>query len=208
MSLSILSHRHRSFSCALAGLAALASIAVTVRAADLGLATLDTSGRMTWSNAFPAGVVRIESASPVTGAWWVWSNCFTSNSLGGTNGTLITIAGNSPQTGGGEGFPALETSLTLPRSVWFIPNGGFFIGEHDPGNRIWYVDPAGIIHRWMNGSSANNFRVGDGQWFYNNPNIAKVSRVRSVNTDPVGNPIIVESNFGYVRRVRFQRLNP
>jgi hypothetical protein len=126
----------------------------------------------------------------------------------GTNGTLIPIAGNGTQSGGGEGFPALQTGLILPRSVWFIPNGGFFISEHDPGNRIWYVDPAGIIHRWMNGSSANNFRVGDGQWFYANPDTAKVSRVRCVNTDQSGNMIIVESNYGYVRRINFQRLVP
>ncbi len=125
-----------------------------------------------------------------------------------TNGTLIPIAGNGTQTGGGDGFPALETGLVLPRSVWFIPNGGFFIGEHDPGNRIWYVDPAGIIHRWVNGSSANNRRAGDGQWFFANPDQAKVSRVRAVNTDPFGNLIITESNYGYVRRIRFQRMNP
>lgn len=125
-----------------------------------------------------------------------------------TNGTLVTIAGNGTTTGGGEGFPALQTGLILPRSVSFIPNGGYFITEHDPGNRIWYVDPAGIIHRWMNGSGANNFRVGDGQWFYTNPNLAKLSRVRSANTDPNGNLIIVESNYGYVRRVKFLRINP
>jgi sugar lactone lactonase YvrE len=125
-----------------------------------------------------------------------------------TNFNLTPIAGNGTQSGGGEGFPALQTGLILPRSVWFIPNGGFFIGEHDPGNRIWYVDPAGIIHRWMNGASTNAFRVGDGQWFYANPNVAKVSRVRCVNSDPLGNLIITESNFGYVRRIRFQRLTP
>ena len=125
-----------------------------------------------------------------------------------TNDNLVPIAGNGTQTGGGDGFPALETGLILPRSVWFIPNGGFFIGEHDPGNRIWYVDPAGIIHRWMNGSRDNNFRVGDGQWFFANPDQPKVSRVRAVNTDPFGNLIITESNYGYVRRIRFQRMNP
>ena len=127
-------------------------------------------------------------------------------------GELTTIAGNGTQTGGGEGFTALETGLALPRSVWFLPNGGFFISEHDAGggrgNHIWYVDPAGIIHQWMNGSSANNFRVGDGQWFYANPTQAKVSRVRAVNTDPFGNLIITESNYGYIRRIRFQRMNP
>jgi len=125
-----------------------------------------------------------------------------------TNGVLTAIAGNGTQAGGGDGYPALQTGLKFPRSIWFIPNGGYFIGEHDPGNRIWYVDPAGIIHRWMNGSRANLYRVGDGQWFHANPDLAKVSRVRSVVTDPLGNIIIVESNYGYVRRIRFQRLNP
>ena len=126
-----------------------------------------------------------------------------------TNGNMVTIAGNGTPTGsGGEGFPATSTSLNLPRSIWFIPNGGYFIGEHHPGNRIWYVDPAGIIHRWMNGDGQNRQRVGDGQWFYANPGVAKVSRVRAVNTDPFGNLIITESNYGYVRRIRFQRMNP
>jgi hypothetical protein len=124
------------------------------------------------------------------------------------NGTLTTIAGNGTQSGGGDGFPALATGLILPRSIWFIPNGGYFITEHDPGNRIWYVDPAGIIHRWMNGSSANHYRVGDGQWFYANPATPKISRVRAINADPNGNLIITESNYGYVRRIRFERLEP
>lgn len=126
-----------------------------------------------------------------------------------TNGNLHTIAGNGTASGsGGEGAYATNTSLNLPRSVWFIPNGGYFISEHDPGNRIWYVDPGGIIHRWMNGSSANNFRVGDGQWFYANPAQAKLSRVRAVNTAPNGDLIITESNYGYIRRIRFLRLTP
>lgn len=129
-----------------------------------------------------------------------------------TNGVLTPIAGNGSQGVAVEGALATQTPLALPRCVWFLPNGGFFLSEHDAGggmgNRIWYVDPAGFIHRWMNGSSADHKRVGDGQWFYANPNVAKVSRVRAVNTDPFGNLIITESNFGYVRRIRFQRLTP
>ena len=129
-----------------------------------------------------------------------------------TNGALTVIAGNGIQGIAVEGALATQTPLALPRSVWFLPNGGFFISEHDVGsnvgNRIWYVDPAGIIRRWLNGSSAKNVRVGDGQWFYANPNLAKVSRVRAVNTDPFGNLIITESNYGFVRRIRFERLTP
>ncbi|HEY5912518.1 MAG TPA: hypothetical protein VJA21_18095 [Verrucomicrobiae bacterium] len=124
------------------------------------------------------------------------------------NNVLTPIAGNGTQSGGGEGFPAVQTGLIYPRAVWFLHNGGFFTCEHSPGNRIWYIDPAGIIHRWMNGNDSNNFRVGDGQWFYANPAAAKVSRVRAVNTDPFGNLIITESNYGYVRRIRFQRMTP
>ena len=60
----------------------------------------------------------------------------------------------------------------------------------------------------MNGGSGNLSRVGDGQWFYANPATAKVSRVRSANTDPLGNLIITESNYGYVRRINFKRINP
>jgi sugar lactone lactonase YvrE len=128
-------------------------------------------------------------------------------------GVLTIIAGNGTQTGGGDGFPALQTGLVLPRSIWFIPNGGYFLSEHDggnnTGNRVWYVDPAGIIHRWINGSStANTFGLGDGQWFYANPATPKLSRVRSANTDPNGNLIITESNNGFIRRVRFERLTP
>jgi hypothetical protein len=125
-----------------------------------------------------------------------------------TNGNLTPIAGNGTTSGGGEGYPALQTGLIQPRCVSFLPNGGFFVCEHTPGNRIWYVDPAGIIHRWMNGSDANNRRVGDGQWFYANPDLPKVSRVRAVIPDPFGNLIITESNYGYVRRIRFQRTLP
>jgi hypothetical protein len=125
-----------------------------------------------------------------------------------TGGNLVPIAGNGTTSGGGEGFPALQTGLVQPRCVAFLPNGGFFTCEHSPGNRIWYVDPAGIIHRWMNGNDSNNRRVGDGQWFYANPSLAKVSRVRAVIPDPLGNLIITESNYGYVRRIRFQRMTP
>lgn len=133
-----------------------------------------------------------------------------------SNGVMTPFAGTGYTTnfpGGGEGGRALSTALILPRSIWFIPNGGYFISEHDGGtaggNRIWYVDPAANIHRWVNGSSAaNGYGLGDGQWFYANSATAKMSRVRSVNTDPNGNLIIVESNFGYVRRIRFERLLP
>lgn len=131
-----------------------------------------------------------------------------------TNGVLTAIAGNGTQSnlpGGGDGGSALLTGLIYPRSVAFLPNGGFFTSEHSPGNRIWYIDPEGIIHLWMRGDDVNNQRVGDGEWFYEDigdPAVNKVSRVRAVIPDPFGNLIITESNYGYVRRIRFQRMIP
>jgi hypothetical protein len=123
------------------------------------------------------------------------------------NGTLTTIAGNGTPTGGGDGFPALLTGLQKPRTICFLPNGaGYFIGEHEGG--IWYVDAAGIIHRWLAGDNVGTKPRGDGQWFYNDPLSPKVTKVRSVTLDRHGNMVIMENNYAFVRRIHFDRLNP
>ena len=119
-------------------------------------------------------------------------------------GGLTVLAGNGTRTGGGEGFPARQTGLDRPRTLCFLPNGGYFIGEHD-GSRVWYVDPAAIIHLWLDGRSGN-YHSGDGEWFHT-PGY-KVSKVRSVTLDYQGNLIIVENDYGYVRRINFHRLTP
>lgn len=124
-----------------------------------------------------------------------------------TNGTLTTIAGNGTAIGGGDGFPALQTGLQKPRTICFLPNGaGYFIGEHEGG--IWYVDAAGIIHRWLAGDNVGTKPRGDGQWFYNDPTSPKVTKVRSVTLDRHGNMVIMENNYAFVRRIHFDRLNP
>ncbi|MGC8886143.1 MAG: hypothetical protein ACP5MG_03180 [Verrucomicrobiia bacterium] len=120
-------------------------------------------------------------------------------------GNLFVIAGNGTTSGGGDGFPAISTGLNRPRGIWFLPNNGYLICEHDPGNRVWYVDPAGIIHLWLNGDRQNTPPRGDGEWFYN-PAIPKVTKVRWVTLDKEGNIIIVESDIGYVRRIDFKTL--
>ncbi|MEK7676659.1 MAG: hypothetical protein AAB676_12585 [Verrucomicrobiota bacterium] len=121
-----------------------------------------------------------------------------------SEGILTTIAGNGAASGGGDGFSALQTGLNRPRAIWFLPNGGYFVSEHD-GSRIWYVDPAGIIHLWLNGAAGNN-HTGDGDWFHTSG--FKVSKVRSVTTDRHGNLLIVENDYGYVRRINFRRMTP
>ncbi len=125
-------------------------------------------------------------------------------------GVLTRIAGNGTTSGGGDGFPATQTGLNRPRTIQFLPNGGYVIAEHSPGNRVWYIDPAGIIHLWLNGSSngAATKHVGDGEWFYANRQTAKVSKVRAVTMDRLGNLIVTESDYGFIRRINFHRLNP
>src|SRR6185369_4966543 len=105
------------------------------------------------------------------------------------DGKLTTIAGNGTATGGGDGFPVLQTGLNKPRAICFIPNnGGYFVGEHD-GNHIWYVDAAGIVHLWINGNSNGTTPRGDGLWFYDSPTTPKMTKIRAINMDRHGNLI-------------------
>jgi hypothetical protein len=73
---------------------------------------------------------------------------------------------------------------------------------HD-GCQLWYLDSAGIIHLLLNGAGYDH--SGDGQFFYDT-SISKMSEGRSVTMDYAGNILICESDYGYVRRIRFQRL--
>ena len=82
--------------------------------------------------------------------------------------------------------------------------GGFLVGEHKPGYRVWYVDPAGVIHLWMAG--AKDQHSGDGQWFYNGFGTAKNGKIRAMTMDRRGNILIVANDHGYLRRISFQRL--
>lgn len=125
-----------------------------------------------------------------------------------TNGVLTTFAGNGTTGPRTEGTPVLQFGFNRPRDLCFLPNGGYLVSEHNPGNCVWYVDPAGRVHLWLNGNSSNNAYRGDGAWFYANLATPKVSKVRSIKTDRRGNLLIVENDIGYLRRVNFRRLNP
>ena len=102
-----------------------------------------------------------------------------------------------------DGTPAIANALNQVRAVWPVPTGGYLLGT-DQGCQVLYVDPAGILHIFVNGQAGAH--SGDGQWFYS-PGY-KVSQVRSVTLDVQGNLLIVENDLGYVRRVDFLRLAP
>jgi hypothetical protein len=121
------------------------------------------------------------------------------------NGSRVTLAGNGMTSGGGDGYPALQTGLSGPRGVWAVPTGGYLFLLHD-GCQLWYMDGANVMHLLLNGASGST-HSGDGLYFYN-PEEWKISEGRSVTMDYAGNVIICESDYGYIRRIRFQCMPP
>ena len=123
-----------------------------------------------------------------------------------TDGSRVAIAGNGTASGGGEGAAALATGLYGPRGIWAVPTGGYIILLHD-GAQLWYVDNANIMHLLVNGIGGNGFvHGGDGQYFYA-PDQFNIGEGRSVALDYAGNIIICESDYGFIRRVNFSRMN-
>jgi len=118
-------------------------------------------------------------------------------------GVRTVIAGNGSSTGGGDGFPALQTGLWGVRSAWPIPTGGYLLLTHD-GCQLWYRNTAGIIRLVLNGGRGRT-HYGDGFFFYTPE--AKISEGRSVTMDYEGNILICESDYGYIRRIRFLPLS-
>lgn len=118
-------------------------------------------------------------------------------------GARTIIAGNGTTTGGGDGASATQTGLEEPRAIAFA-DGGFFVGTHE-GNQVWWVAPEGTIHLFLDGGDGH-VHAGDGRYF-RSPG-KKVSEVRSVALDQAGNVLIVENDFGYVRKVALREPGP
>jgi hypothetical protein len=95
--------------------------------------------------------------------------------------------------------PALEIPLHGVRAVWPHESGGFFAGTHK-GPQVWYVDPRGFAHLFLDGRTNLTGFPGDGQPF-TTPG-KKIGELRSLSLDKSGNMIIVERDEGTVRIVR------
>jgi streptogramin lyase len=100
-----------------------------------------------------------------------------------------------------DGTWAVTNCFNGVRGVWRLPTDGYLFALHE-GTQILYVDPADIVHVLVQGEDGAH--SGDGQWFYS-PGY-KIDQARSVTMDSQGNILIVESDFGYVRKIDFQRL--
>ena len=88
------------------------------------------------------------------------------------------------------------------RGVWFLPSGAQFLCTRR-GSQVWYVDTAGYVRLFLNGSRSDT-HAGDGTWFWN-PTEFRVSECRAVTMDRQGNLLITENDSGYVRKVQFLR---
>jgi hypothetical protein len=66
------------------------------------------------------------------------------------------------------------------------------------------MDSTNIMHLLLNGAGGLT-HSGDGLYFYD-PSQLKISEGRSVSMDYAGNIIVCESDYGFVRRIRFQRV--
>ena len=126
------------------------------------------------------------------------------DATGGHVGNRNVLYGDGNTNAVVEGTLAKTNSLYGVRGIWALPTGGYLLGTHE-GSQVLYVDPAGIIHVFVNGSYGD-VHSGDGEWFHS-PG-SKISEVRSVSMDSAGNLLITENDFGYVRRIDFLRLSP
>jgi hypothetical protein len=118
----------------------------------------------------------------------------------GADRQRVAIAGNGGRTGGGDGRPGLETGLDGVRGLWRHERGGLFLATH-AGSQVWYLDTRGTIHLFLDG--ARDAHGGDGE-----PLSApgrKVSEVRNVTMDPLGNLLVTENDVGFVRIARAVR---
>jgi hypothetical protein len=119
------------------------------------------------------------------------------------DGSRDPIAGDGSTDPVIDGTPVLKSGLAGVSGIWFLPNGGYLLATHE-GSQILYVDAAGIVHVFVNGSKGSH--GGDGGWFYGAD--PKISEARSVTLDNEGNILIVENDAGFIRRIKFQRLSP
>jgi streptogramin lyase len=126
------------------------------------------------------------------------------DATGGNTGGRTRLFGDGSTNSIIEGTLARTNGLYGVRGVWPFPGGGYLLALHE-GSQVLYVDAAGIVHLLVDGL-AGNFHAGDGQWFHAPGH--KICEVRSVSLDSQGNILIVENDYGYVRRIDFTRLTP
>lgn len=124
------------------------------------------------------------------------------DATGGKVGSRTRLFGDGSTNRVREGTLAASSGLYGVRGVWPVPTGGYVLALHE-GAQVLYIDGAGMTHVLLDGQPGDT-HGGDGGWFYA-PGF-KVGEARSVTMDSSGNLLIVENDFGYVRKIEFRRL--
>jgi RHS repeat-associated protein len=109
-----------------------------------------------------------------------------------SSSVITTVAGGCLGASGEEG-PATKACLNYPNDVLADPKGGYYISDGRI-NRIWYVDPQGIIHRAVGGLWGF---AGDG----GPASAAKVYSPQGISLGPDGSLYFADWGNHRVRRV-------
>ena len=114
----------------------------------------------------------------------------------------VRIAGDGSTNATVEGAPVLATGLPGVRGIWPLPIGGYLLATHE-GSQVLYWGPDNLVHIFVQGAPGD-YHSGDGDYF-RTPGY-KISEVRSVTLDYDGNVLMVENDYGFVRKITFQRM--
>ena len=109
----------------------------------------------------------------------------------------VRITGDILQPKAATGQAALNSFIDQPRGIAFLPSGAYFLCAHKDGN-VWYVDTAGVLHLYIQGSGKNDiFLITDGR----HPPLTAgnvISQPRAVTLAPNGNLLLVSNDSGYL----------
>lgn len=115
------------------------------------------------------------------------------------------ITGDASLPNPSDGLLAINCFIEQPRGIAFQADGSYFICGHKDGN-IWFVDAAGVIFRYLNGSGKKDgYILPDGA---HPPLVDKnyFAQPRAVTVAPNGNLLVVCNDSGFLFRV--QNLKP
>ena len=126
--------------------------------------------------------------------------------IDGTN-TRVRVLGNNAANPITDGLAANNCYMKQVRGVAFLPNGAYFVCGHKDGS-IWYVDTAGIVHRYIYGKgTSDSFSPSTGL----HPPITAsfyMCQPRAVTVSPDGNLIGVSNDSGFVFKVTSTVVQP
>ncbi len=119
--------------------------------------------------------------------------------IDGTN-TRVRVLGNNSANPAADGGLATSSYIKQVRGIAFLPNGAYFVCGHKDGS-IWYVDTAGVLHRYIYGNGTkDNYSPSNG---IHPPITSQVymCQPRAVTISPDGNLIGVSNDSGFVFKV-------